>query len=78
MVQRSATRTGTGVIVWFDAKAGYGFVKPDDGGPDIFVRLLTTRKAATALADGQHVTYELVTSGKPPKTEAIIRARAND
>jgi cold shock CspA family protein len=27
-----------GIVIWFDPKAGYGFIAPEDGGPDLFVR----------------------------------------
>jgi len=72
------SETGLGTVIWFDPKGGYGFVKPDDGGPDMFVRRSATRGAVTILAAGERVSYELVTSGKPAKTEAVITAKASN
>jgi cold shock CspA family protein len=49
MTAQAPSKTGTGTIIWFDQKSGYGFVKPDDGGSDLFVR---TSAKLTAQAFG--------------------------
>ncbi|MGF1544049.1 MAG: cold-shock protein [Parvularculaceae bacterium] len=49
-----------GTVKWFNATKGYGFIKPDDGGKDVFVHITAVKKAgASELADGQRITYEL-------------------
>jgi CspA family cold shock protein len=54
---------------------GYGFIKPDAGGPDVFVHISAVEKAGcTGLAEGAKVSYELVTgrSGKPSAEDLRI------
>jgi CspA family cold shock protein len=56
-----------GTVKWFNATKGYGFIQPDDGGPDVFVHISAVQKAGyNGLAEGAKVSYELVTgrSGK--------------
>lgn len=51
-----------GVVKWFDPQKGYGFIKPDDGGRDVFVHITAVRAAGLdILVEGQNVRFELVT-----------------
>ncbi|MGH2435879.1 MAG: cold shock domain-containing protein [bacterium] len=56
----SLKMNGTGKIRWFDARRGYGFIIPDEGGPDIFVhrRILQVSARLRRLEPGQVVDYE--------------------
>ena len=56
-----------GTVKWFNATRGYGFIKPDSGGQDVFVHVSSVEKAGySALMEGAKISYELVTgrSGK--------------
>jgi CspA family cold shock protein len=54
----------TGTVLWFKAQKGYGFVKPDDGGADVFIHV--AELAASGLADlkeGQRISFRRDTHG---------------
>ncbi|WFU42100.1 cold-shock protein [Bradyrhizobium sp. CB82] len=49
-----------GKVKWFNTTKGYGFIQPDDGGPDVFVHISAVEKAGYAgLAEGARISYEL-------------------
>jgi CspA family cold shock protein len=60
----------TGTIKFFNPDKGYGFIKPDDGGRDIFVHVTAVEQAGfTSLAEGQKVSFDVEPDkkGKGPK-----------
>ncbi|MBX3495937.1 MAG: cold-shock protein [Parvibaculum sp.] len=51
----------SGVVKWFNATKGYGFIAPADGGKDIFVHISAVEQAGQkTLQEGQQIQYELV------------------
>ena len=50
-----------GKVKFFNADKGFGFIRPDDGGDDVFVHITAVQRAGLeGLKDDQAVTYELV------------------
>ena len=52
----------TGTVKWFNATKGFGFIQPEEGGPDVFVHISAVEKAGMrSLAEGQKISFEIVT-----------------
>ncbi|WP_436063621.1 MULTISPECIES: cold-shock protein [unclassified Phenylobacterium] len=57
---RTSLGTATGVVKWFNASKGFGFIQPDVGGADVFVHISAVERAGLAtLSDGQTVSFEV-------------------
>jgi cold shock protein len=55
---------GKGVVKFFNAQKGFGFIVRDDGGEDVFVHISAVEQAGlTALAEGQPLEFTLVDRG---------------
>ena len=61
----------SGVVKWFNATKGFGFIQPDQGGPDVFVHISAVERAGLgALNEGQKVSYELERDQRSGTTSA--------
>lgn len=61
----------TGIVKWFNAQKGFGFIAPDDGGSDAFVHISAVERAGMSdLREGQKVEFELVPDRKSGKMAA--------
>lgn len=61
----------TGAVKWFNPQKGYGFIKPDSGGADVFVHISAVeRSGLMELKDGQKVSYDVTIDGRSGKDVA--------
>ncbi len=55
----------TGTMKWFESAKGFGFIKPDAGGEDVFVHVSAIeRSSLNELREGQKLGYELITDAR--------------
>jgi CspA family cold shock protein len=66
----------TGIVKWFNDAKGFGFIKPDDGGEDLFAHFSAINSQGfKSLAENQRVTFD-VTTGPKGKQAANIQPQA--
>jgi CspA family cold shock protein len=65
----------TGTVKWFNASKGYGFIRPDDGGNDVFVHVTAVEQAGLrSLIEGQRLNFESETGQRGLKAVALSTA----
>lgn len=61
-----------GTVKWFNSEKGFGFIAPDEGGPDIFVHYSAIDAAGFRnLEENQQVTYEASQGAKGPQADVV-------
>jgi CspA family cold shock protein len=65
----------TGIVKWFNAKKGFGFITPDDGSEDLFVHFSEIKMDGYAtLEEGQKVQFEIGQGKKGPCATNVVLA----
>ncbi|WP_158370685.1 cold shock domain-containing protein [Cellulosimicrobium cellulans] len=67
---RAPQRGGQGVVARYDAERGFGFITPDDGGPDLFVHVSVLQREE-ALFEGDRVRYQVRQSDRGPQADRV-------
>jgi CspA family cold shock protein len=61
----------TGTVKWFNGQKGFGFIQPDNGGPDVFVHISAVERAGmSGLNEGQKISYETEKDARSGKMSA--------
>jgi CspA family cold shock protein len=60
----------TGKVKMFNEQKGYGFIRPDDGGADIFFHVSALQEG-DEITEGKAVIFETGADPKTGKTKAI-------
>ena len=61
----------TGTVIFFNAERGYGFIGPDDGGPDVFLHITALEAAGIRdVREGDQLSFDAVMDQRKGKTNA--------
>jgi CspA family cold shock protein len=73
--ERSFPMAQGGTVKFFNGERGYGFIKPDDGGRDVFVHITAVERAGLkSLNEGQRISFDVEPDkkGKGPKAVNLV------
>lgn len=63
----------TGLVKWFDAGKGFGFISPQDGSKDVFVHFSAIQgNDYKTLDEGQRVEFTIENGAKGPSAANVV------
>jgi CspA family cold shock protein len=72
--ERRASVMPQGTVKWFNGEKGYGFIRPDDGGEDLFVHYSGIEGSGfRSLEEGDKVSYEVTQGKKGPQAQNVSK-----
>ncbi len=61
-----------GIVKFFNAARGFGFISPEDGSKDVFVHVSALEQAGmSSLREGQKVSFDIQADQRGPKAVNI-------
>jgi CspA family cold shock protein len=61
-----------GTVKWFNSEKGFGFIAPDESGPDVFVHYSAiATDGYRTLDENQKVEYDVTQGQKGPQAENV-------
>ena len=63
-----------GTVKWFNAEKGFGFITPEDGGPDLFVHFSAIQSNGyKRLDENQRVSFDITEGAKGPQATNVSK-----
>jgi CspA family cold shock protein len=63
-----------GIVKWFNAEKGFGFITPDGGGADLFVHFSAIQdKGFRTLAENQRVIFDVALGQKGLQATNVVK-----
>jgi cold shock protein len=71
LLQRQAAGRTQGVVRWFNADKGFGYIDPAEGGDQVFFSYSSVAGGAGSIGEGTGVSYVLTQSARGPQATDV-------